>query len=374
MKKNVLLGINLLISLALMGWNITSNDTLNHLYGTIAGKYAVTMNIFIHGTKVGGSMYYDKVGRYIFLRGTIDSTGKMQLVGNLNNGEKTDIFIGTYDGKNFKGNWHSPKSKHTLPFKLSRTNRHWLLLDSVDINVTDSVEVSGQWYYFRDKEHIVAPVAYPIAGVAHHIDSIVRDYVFANDLISTAIDSEVKIKCLKQYMTLIRKAIVYWKDFELHDSYDYPTGFEFYKTVSVQYIGHLFMTVGKTGYAYTGGAHGYPVEGKSIVDLYSGKRLGWDDIIKVPDTTFLNKVLIPVMRDYFKKHYNRSIENIIWDFSDLGIAEFDLQKNGIYFSVTQDKFLIDNELTPMPDFFIGFDKLKPYLTDFIKHRLQLDRP
>ncbi len=372
MKKLGLLVIFLLMILRSLAFNPPIDDTLHHLYGAIAGKYGITMNIFIRGSQVSGSMYYNRVGKYIYLNGTIDGAGHMQLVGSLENGQKTDFFDGRYDGKIFQGTWRSPQNNRTLTFKLSRTNKHWVLLDSAIINIKDSIKVSDQWVYFIDTEHIVYPKAYPIARVARKIDSIVRTYVFANDLIGIDIYESAKITGFKQYYNLIHKALVDWKEYELRESYDFPTNNELYKNVYTDYLGHLLMRIKVNGYAYTGGAHGYSFDNVKIIDLYTGNSLSWSDVFKIPESTFLHKVLIPVMRDYFKKEYNLKLENVIWDFSDLEIFEFNIVKNGIYFTISQDQFSIDNELMPMPDFFISFDKLKPYLSDFIKHRLELD--
>ncbi len=375
MKRLSLLLVNLVLFFGLFAQKMQIDDTLHHLYGAIGGKYGLTMNIFIHGADVRGSMYYNKVGQYIYLKGTIDNTGHMLLKGSLPNGVVTDIYDGTYNGKIYRGTWSTPKKNRTLSFLLRRTNKHWLLLDSVKINIKDSIKVSGQWVYFTDHEELYFPKAYPIPDVAGDINNLIRIFLFDNDLLATVLESDtLSFQNFKQYIDSIYKAVRLWKSFELHESYDYPTDYELDKTVNTDYVGHLIISVSENGYVYTGGAHGYPnnpVGSPMLIDLYSGRLLEWNDLIKISDTLFLQKVLIPVMRDYFKKEYNLKLEDVIYDFSDLEISSFDLGKKGMYFTINQDQFSIDSELMPMPDFFVSFDKLKPYLTDFIKHRLGL---
>ncbi len=368
MRKLGLLVIYLLMTLVSMGFNPPIDDTLHHLYGAIAGKYGITMNIFIHGSQVSGSMYYNRVGKYIYLKGSIDKTGHMELTGSLENGEKTDIFEGTYDGKIFQGNWRSPKNNRTFTFKLTRTDKHWLLLDSLIVNIKDSIKVSDQWVYFIDTEHIVYPKAYPIARVARQVDSIVRIYVFDNDLIGIDIYARAKISGFKQYYDLIHQALADWKEYELKESYDFPTNYELYKNVYTDYLGHLLMSIKVDGYAYTGGAHGYSIASESVIDLYTGKCLEWNDMFNMTKASFLRDVLVPVMREYFWKKHRLELKDVIGNINDLEIINFDIGQNGVYFTISQEQYSTGDELMPMPDFFISFDKLKPYLTDFIKHR------
>ncbi len=372
MKKNFLLAINLLISLSVIGRNNIQNDTLHHLYGVIAGKYGITMNLFIHGPQVNGSMYYNRVGKYIFLSGSIDKTGHLKLVGRLKDGHKTDVFDGLYNGKVYQGTWSSPIGKRTLPFKLVRTNKHWLLLDSVAISAKDSIKVSGQWIYFIDTEHIVYPKAYPIARVARRIDSIVRIYVFDNDLIGIDIYARAKIACFKHYYDMLHQAIADWKEYELKESYDFPTNYELYKNVYTDYLGHLLMRIKVDGYAYTGGAHGYSIASKSLIDLYTGKCLEWEDVFNKPKASFLHEVLVPVMREYFWKKHRLKLKDVIGNINDLEIISFDIGQNGVYFTISQEQYSTGDELMPMPDFFVSFKKLSPYLSGFMKQRLEFN--
>ena len=90
--------------------------------GLIDNQYPVTMSINLSGNTVTGTYYYDKYKSPISLNGefSVNEDGdKIMTLSEMNNGEMTGQFIGTWSGDSFSGSWISADGEKEMPFKLN---------------------------------------------------------------------------------------------------------------------------------------------------------------------------------------------------------------------------------------------------------------
>ena len=283
----------------------TSNlDTLNHLYGAIAGKYGITMNVFIHGSQVKGSMYYNRVGQYIYLNGSFEN-GHMNLVGSLKNGQKTDFFDGTYDGKIYSGKWHTVGNKRVLNFKLQRTDEHWVLTKKKIWQVDDSVKKDNGWVHLKMVVVTNLPKAYPIPKAGSKVALALKQDLEENYNLSSSVTfKEAAQDQFNEWKESVREAE--------EDSYNELSDLNAFDS-SVIYVSDcydLFMSV-KYEDIYKDpqylSQYSFYYE---VYDLYSGNEVTIDDLF-TSSKTALKKVIIPVLLKHFKQDYQEDLTNYI---------------------------------------------------------------
>ncbi len=297
----LILGINTLFSSAFN----SIPDTLHHLYGAIAGKYGITMNIFIRGDQVHGSMYYNRVGQYIYLKGSIDNTGHMQLEGSLASGQKTDFFDGIYNGKVYQGKWHTLGNNRVLNFSLKRTNNHWVLLKRKIWQINDSVKKDGGWVHFKIIVNTNLPKAYPIPK--------------AGKKISEAINEELNESFyLSSYQDFKQNALMQFNDWKEgvqeaeSDSYTTLSDLDAYDSASIYVsdVYKLFLTVETEDFEKDPELNEIYNVTYDVYDLYTGELISIDDLFSSSDLA-LKKVIIPALEKNFKMDYQENVTDYI---------------------------------------------------------------
>lgn len=94
----------------------------NVFKGLIDNQYPVTMSFDLNGNSVTGTYYYDKYKSPIPLNGefSVNEDGdKIMTLNEMNNGEMTGQFIGTWSGDSFSGSWISADGEKEMLFKLN---------------------------------------------------------------------------------------------------------------------------------------------------------------------------------------------------------------------------------------------------------------
>jgi hypothetical protein len=92
--------------------------------GEIARGLKIEMKLFREGSKLSGSYYYERIGKDLQLRGTIEETGSLVLE-EFVRGQKTGVFVGKFvsDGR-IEGGWSKPEGVRSRDFFLvSKTSR-----------------------------------------------------------------------------------------------------------------------------------------------------------------------------------------------------------------------------------------------------------
>ncbi len=339
------------------------DDTLHHLHGTINGNIPLTMNIFIHKNSVNGSMYYDKSDEYIFLNGTIDKYGQMNLTGTLNNGKQTDIFKGHYNNKVYSGQWSSPSGSKTMVFNLKRTNDNWLLLDSFRIIIKDSVLFhTKDWITYTDSEVAIYPKLFPIPSAGRKIKQKINEILFNN------------AKDIAGYRDTMKQRLINWRNF-LKDTIEINSPFPFISQYSINalviYQKNLLLSFEIAFSSYSGGAHGSEGNGYYNFDLYTGNEIKIQQIFSAPMDTIRKHIIIPGLRKYCKNIYNQTLEQSVFNADSIGWPdEFYFTDTGIGFLYQE--YSIAPYYLGTPNFEVSYKKLKPYLSNFILKRLGLN--
>ncbi len=333
-----------------------SLDTLHHLYGAIAGKYGITMNIFIHGSQVSGSMYYNRVGEYIYLKGTIDGTGHMQLAGSLENGQKTDFFDGTYDGKIYQGKWHTTGNKRMLDFKLRRTDKNWVLTKKIIWQVKDSIKKAGGWVHFKIIEIAGLPKAYPIPE--------------AGKKISTSLREDLEITGYKDFLKNAQEQINLWKeDVESadEDSYSALSDLDAFDSTNINVdVYKLFLTVKTEDFYKDPDLLPRYSMSYSVYDLYSGEQVYVDDLFISPGKA-LKKVIIPELLKNYKSDYQEDLTKEV-SLDDIDLPDcFAVTDDGIEFVYYPESIASWSARGPY-SFTVPYPEILPYLKPYFKKR------
>ena len=335
-----------------------SLDTLHHLYGAIAGKYGITMNIFIRGSQVSGSMYYNRVGQYIYLKGTIDGAGHMQLVGSLENGQKTDFFDGRYDGKIFQGKWHTTGNNRMLDFKLRRTNKNWVLTKKIVWQVKDSIKKAGGWVHFKIIEIADLPKAYPIPE--------------AGEKISASLREDLEITGYQDFVKNAQEQISLWKEDAENaeeDSYAAPSDLDAFDSTNIYVnVFKLFLTVKTEDFYKDPEILPRYSMSYNVYDLYSGETVYIDDLFTTPEEV-LKKVIIPELLKNYKADYQEDLTK------EVSIDEIDLPDcfgftvDGIEFVYYPESIASWSARGPY-SFIVPYSEILPYLKPYYKKRFK----
>lgn len=364
-------------------------EGFHHLQGKIGNKYSVTLNFFVENNQITGTMYYDKVGKYIKLKGNISNNGHISIKGTAANNKISDIFEGQYSNDIFSGTWSSDVTDKTYPFKLAETNENYVLLDSLNYSYEDSLKINGQYAYFSRSVSGKLPKAYPIPEVDKKIDKELKDaIVYSSSVPIISDDSVIKIdKELKKFMNSIEKGnyniipqmfkqeAEKWKKQTLKiisPDDEYANGFTSDEGIKFSVImdKNAILTMAVYNYGYEGGAHGLAFNSFGCYDLMTGDTLKYDDVFTGSKQQLIDKVIIPNLRKYCKKEYGEDMEDVLFDPDNIPFPdEFYISDEGIGFYYGE--YSITAYVYGTQEFVIKYDELKDYLTEDFKKRMGL---
>ncbi len=341
---------------------VNVDDTLHHLVGFINNKIPIVMNIFIHGNKVNGSMYYKKVGKYIFLKGDIDEYGQMRLKGFLENGEISDQFSGIYDNQVYKGQWSNSDKSKKFDFRLQRSDEDWVLIDSFKYKIVDSILFDSTWIYYKNKVAIHYPKAFPIPEAGYKITKV---------LMKKILGSAPNFKALKDSMIQNWQQ---WKEevqnIDTQEDLPFTYSREYSQQVNVNYDKNLLLDITEKQDIYLGGTHDLLSWHDYSFDMYTGKFLTFDDIFAVPENVIINKIIIPGLDKYFREICEESVQEAVFDINNIDLPDgFYFTKKGMGFYY--EPYNVAAFGCGFPQFEVSYDSLKPYASDFIKKRFGL---
>ena len=120
-----------------------------------------------------------------------------------------------------------------------------------------------------------------------------------------------------------------------------------------------YVTFYCIGYDYRAGAHGMPWQFRFSVDLATGNKLTWADIVKPSAKTKIKPVLKKAVIDqYFAKDVD------MMDGFDLPAEDPALTEKGVWFG--WGAYEIACYAAGMPECVISYDKMQDFLTDYAK--------
>ncbi len=244
-----------------------------HLKGFINNKYAITMDITVSQGQITGTMYYDKVGEYIDLKGY--QNGLTVIIDGQYKGKSYDHFDGIVDNKGIKGTWTNPQTGKSFPFALNFTNENCALVKTYQYYLENTYKGYKAWYSFEGDY----PVATPIKN-------------FEDTIIKIALGLPEEGTFEQKIKTTAQKFVEFDKDnpdmlfninVEIHSSIVYNK--------NCILVIHIFTD------GYYGGAHGINGEECYIFDLLKGSQITYEDVFAVSQRTLLREKIYPKLKN-----------------------------------------------------------------------------
>jgi hypothetical protein len=341
----------------------TKYETLN-FKGNIDGKYPITMvlNFPTSGNEITGSYYYDKVGTYISLKGSIQTNRQIELEEGVYKDEYkiTGYFSGKIDEKVFSGTWKDAKKTKSLSFVVTENYTESVKLKSFYISDSIFINNDKNMPSLKMSYHIEYPTSAPSSAIFKTLKTEYQKNYFGD---CNNNDFE---KCLKNRVDSIKiDYINIAKEFsneELLES-PYMMTWDFENSTKAVYNDKNFLILETSAYEYTGGAHGMYWLDYSTFDLKTGKIFTKDEVfLKSKENILLAKIKQQIIDD------NRQED--VFDIEEIYVSE------NILFGVkTVTFFYMPYEIGPYAAgiFEIQFDysEIKDLLTPNFKTRMNI---
>ncbi len=294
MTKKILL----LIGLFMLVINLKS-QSFHHFMGYINKKYPITLNLIFSENQIYGTMYYNKVGNYIDINGTINGNS-ISMTGTLADGKITDKFTATIKNNTISGTWTNPRTGKTLPFEVKETTYDCVYEDNIKISIKDSSKRHDDYVHFNLKFDLDFPKATPFKGYEKEILKHIWIYN----------PSKFTFKeFIKKYTDSLYndwKEALYTAEPE-DDNFMY--NYEYQYNMHSIYNYDCFYSTEIDIYLYTGGAHGLEYSAIYNFDLLKEKELTYKDIFSVDSSTFLNEVILPILEIKALENCGDSLNN-----------------------------------------------------------------
>lgn len=353
-----------------------------HLKGTV-GDYAVTMDLIknvVNSDRESveswagftGYYYYDKYQEPIMLYGSVDSTGAIVLEEWAAEGKSAQFRGNLTPEGAFIGTWQDTGKTKTLNVVLKEAYTDGAM-------ALENIEFSDSFRLFEKLKN--SPVAtfgmdllLPAANTEGSVSAFLRNQIFSNMRYERG-GEEVPEKPLpkKDYtqVTLndLQKAqrdsfFTYYretmKDEKPDSSREYFS--ESYARTSEMQV--LFnekdlLSVGYSGYAFDGGAHGSYGTVLASYDLVTKKQMTLDDVFKSNYKKTLSAALEKALRKKYNLNPKESLNQFLFDNSIAPNDNFAVSRKGILFNYTP--YEIAAYAAGEIQLFIPFDEVKSVL-------------
>lgn len=270
---------------------VTPAQETKYFRGSIGSALGLQMKLIREGEKVVGSYYYQKIGKKIDLRGTINATNNITLEEFDANGKQTGVFKGLWttdeDGLiNIAGNWTKPDGGKQAAFSLHQE----------PIEFTGGVEIAGKQIKENNKKlQYEIEVEYPqITGSSN---PAVEKF---NQQAKAIVTDEVRV---------FRSAMAEDADEEIETTTGSDLGIGY--TVAIARDDLISIDFGVGGY-YRGAAHPNTHSRVLNFDLKNGKPLRLADLFK-PDAKYLQVISDFCVKDLQKQ--SKANDNMLDDES-----------------------------------------------------------
>ena len=275
---------------------VTLAPETKYFRGSIGSALGLQMKLIREGEKVVGSYYYQKIGKKIDLRGTINTTNNITLEEFDANGKQTGVFKGLWttdeDGLiDIAGNWTTPAGGKQAAFSLHQE----------PIEFTGGAEIAGKQIKENNKKlQYEIEVEYPqITGSSN---PAVEKF---NQQAKAIVMDEVRV---------FRSAMAEDADEEIQTTTGSDLGMGY--TVAIARDDLISIDFGVGGY-YRGAAHPNTHSRVLNFDLKNGKPLRLADLFK-PDAKYLKVISDFCIKDLQKQ--SKAHDNMLDDESILSGA------------------------------------------------------
>ena len=317
----------------LMCWGCRLPSQSLEIYDGYLGNTSVAFFLNIDKDQVIGYYVYNKFGRPILLTGEIfDGQYRLKEYGTKNGKKEMDetAFLIWNRYSNSNGRW----SSGSRVLELSLTRRK--LVDSWEI-LNAKVELK---HTLSGDEN----VTYPIVVRMNH--PIVEDGGVFNILMSDFFDTDQLYKGVWPYFnTFVIDQYRRYLDFFSEENY---VRFSLDLKGNVVFVSESLLVYCLTGYAYSGGAHGQPLEEYSVYSLTNLTKLRFSDIFREGSEYALAEIIRSKDVD---KHDIKNIQE--------NLDNFYLTDTGVGFVFNP--YDIDCYACGTFEFFIGYEEIKHLL-------------
>lgn len=258
---------------------VTPAQEVKYFRGSIGSALGLQMKLIREDQKLIGSYYYQKIGKKIDLRGTIDSANYVTLEEFDSTGKQTGIFKGLWttddDGLiNIAGNWTRPDGEKKAAFSLHQE----------PIEFTGAVEIAGKQIKENNKK------------LQYEIDVEYPQITGSTNAATEKFNQQAKALVMEEVRSF-RSAMVDDADEEIETTTGSDLGIGY--TVAIARDDLISIDFGVGSY-YRGAAHPNTHSRVLNFDLKNGKPLRLSDLFK-PEAKYLQVISSFCVKDLQKQ-------------------------------------------------------------------------
>jgi len=288
---------------------LTINKALSyHLVGTLGTGINIVMELLIEKMKISGFYYYTKVGKTISLEGQIAGDGSLEINEYPEPETTTGTFLGTFKEGVFAGTWENDERSKKLSFSLSEDYTKAVQFELFTGEITYNLSHAVKSPSCHVKVRYLYPIKYQDSTLLDAFRQASNKF-FTGDLLASYDKPQ---ELIRQYISEYLKGYV-----ELEKDFDSTkrANSEMFMwdeehLMEVKYNDNNILSMNKSHYQFTGGAHGNGNFYFSVVDLTSGKTLQISDIF----IDSYEERITPVIKEKIKEYHGMS--------SDVELADF----------------------------------------------------
>jgi len=123
-----------------------SLDFIKTFEGKINNKFPITFKITSNNGQISGTYFYNKVGKDLKLKGSIDKEGNINLTEYDEKGNATGLFKGSTKNNNkIEGSWSKPNGSSSMPFYLIESNTSYNTAQKESQDNATPASFKGKW-------------------------------------------------------------------------------------------------------------------------------------------------------------------------------------------------------------------------------------
>jgi hypothetical protein len=257
-----------------------------HYQGTLNNNLPIVMNLTFQEQQVSGHYFYTKYQIPITLEGTKQANGNWKIEEK----DKAHNTVATFEGKKigdkFSGTWKNVAGTKKFNFDLTAVKEGIVLFECYRIEDEKQDEKGGS--SSLDIEILYptkVPENLPVSLLKKLQDSVIVTQLGAEFLGQDNMESKLK-----------RFHEGYFAGTVQYSDPDFPLNYADKRSMSVIFNQSSILTLGYSGYSYSGGAHGTYGTLYQIWDLEKQKILHAKDIFTSPQNPALRGVLVRQLR------------------------------------------------------------------------------
>jgi hypothetical protein len=268
----ILLFLSLTIHLNTVAQDIIPQNLTYESYRGTMGTYPIQLHYTNKAGEVSGNYFYEKVGSPISLTGNMKGQ-LLKLTAEIN--KKKETFTLTASGQKLSGNWVMKATGKSLPVSLSRL---------MPAQKFSQYNFSDSLLLFPDKNespgcHLTVNTIWPSdTGEQNQflryilISEFFKDKKFRHETDAVSIYNEYKNNVFDMYRNDNKDL----KPEEVENSFSFNMEQDI--TIDISYLSPTILSLHRSEYQYSGGAHGNTMIDYINLDLIQKRRLKLEDI------------------------------------------------------------------------------------------------